>query len=528
MRCDPSDSFSFPDAAMVKNEDNRNSCSVSEQTAANVGNWATTGGVPPISGEDWRRHSVSMSKFSYGQSNPTFLVTVSANHLNKVFRFVLRARPKGRLLASAHQIDREWQVMRALHSTSVPVPQVFAYCKDAQVFGAEFFAMEYVPGRVFHDFALHNHVPPADCAAYYEEAVRVLAAIAAVSPRAVGLGHLFRGRTPWASRQLRRWKAQVEANALADDRRSAIQGVHSRLDGLHNSLGLADMADEHLVHGDFRLNNVIFHKSEPRILAVIDWELCSVGPAMADFATFITPFHMPPAASEFEQLRAMTLPLPVPECIPSRAELGDLFCKSFRPASGVPTERYSFFVGLALYRMACILHGVDGRAKQGNASSAHAKNVGRMAYLFVEGANQALDDVKAPENGTQPMSKTDFQKLMSKLETFLSNVVAKQEDAFLAHTTSENRWENWRPMEDLKKQAKALGLWNLWIPMSLGGRLANVQYASAAELMGRCFFASEVFNCSAPDTGNLHSFSAKLPCPSAMFLTLFLRLSFVR
>jgi aminoglycoside phosphotransferase (APT) family kinase protein len=432
--------------------------------------WACAAdGVPTLAGLDPARCSITVEPFPHGQSNPTYLATVLSPRTRS--NFVMRCRPHGKLLPSAHRIDREYQIYASLAQTPVPVPAVYgAYCHDTSVIGVEFFAMEYVIGTVYTDVSLPN-VSPAERAEISSEMVRVLSYIAAVDAPSVGLASLSRGASaPWTRRQLDTAVAPGESRSL--------------------------------VHGDYRLDNCIFGRKNGklRVLAVIDWELAALGDPRADLATLCTPYFLDGSSIKQPELAAMALERPVPAGIPpSEKNIVAMYADDTGVPVSVVANRMPFLNALALFRLAAIGYGVAARAQAGNASSRNAHLIGqRVPLLFVRSALNVLDRDAA---SLKPIAISN--NLEHSVARFIHSEIIPLEDSYSAHVTSDTRWTPWEPMQNLKAKAKDAGLWNLWLPPAVGGMLSAVEYAPLAELMGRCIFASEVFNCSAPDTGNM-------------------------
>ena len=248
-----------------------------------------------------------VEQYQGGQSNPTYRVTAGER------RYVLRRKPPGKLLPSAHAIDREYRVMSALAATDVPVAKMHALCEDDAVIGTAFYVMEYVEGRILWDPTLPG-MNPSQRAAHYDELNRVIAALHLVDYTAIGLGDF--GRTGnYIERQVARWSKQYQA-AGAD----RIDAMDRLIEWLPSHIPDGD--ETSIVHGDYRLDNVIFHPTEPRILAVLDWELSTLGHPLSDFAYQVMAWRLSP--QEFRGLKGANLES---LGIPSEAEYVAAYCK---------------------------------------------------------------------------------------------------------------------------------------------------------------------------------------------------------
>jgi aminoglycoside phosphotransferase (APT) family kinase protein len=308
---------------------------------------------------------IELRQFAGGQSNPTFLVQ-SADH-----RYVLRRKPPGKLLPSAHAVDREYRVIMALANTDVPVAKAYALCEDPAVIGTAFYVMDYVEGRLFWDAALPE-VAPHERRAIYEEMTRVIAALHSVDYTAVGLGDYGKpGR--YIERQVARWTQQYRASQT-----ETIDAVERLIEWLPKHIP----ADEEtgIVHGDFRLDNAIFHPREPRILAVLDWELSTLGHPLVDLAYLCMRYHL--SAEQFRGLAGLDW---AALQIPSEAESVADYCRRRGRAPVAPRD-WTYYLVFNMFRLTGILQGVLARAIQGNASSATALEAGRRARPLAEQA----------------------------------------------------------------------------------------------------------------------------------------------
>ncbi len=302
-------------------------------------------------------------KFSGGQSNPTYRLRAASGD------YVLRRKPPGTLLKSAHAVDREFRVMGALHGTSVPVAQPYHLCTDDAVVGSMFYLMEYVPGRVFWDPALPG-IEPRERAAIYDAMNAVLAALHGIEVEAAGLGDYGRPGS-YFERQFARWSKQYQASRT--DPIAAMDTLGSWL-AAHLP---PDDGRVSLVHGDFRLDNLIFHSSEPRVLAVVDWELSTLGHPLADLGYQCMQWRMPHDGA----LRGLAGVDRAALGIPGEAEYVAAYCRRTGLAG---IEDWSFYLAFSCFRFAAILQGVLKRALDGNASSPRALEVGRMARPLAE------------------------------------------------------------------------------------------------------------------------------------------------
>ena len=316
---------------------------------------------------------VEIAQFKGGQSNPTYLVTAGPH------RYVLRRKPPGKLLPSAHAVDREYRVISALAGSGVPVPRTHALCEDDEVIGTAFYLMDYVPGRVFWDPRLPE-ATPAERGAIHDEVNRVIAALHSIDPAAIGLGDF--GKTgEYIARQVARWSKQYQASETGK-----IEAMDNLIAWLPANIPAGD--ETRVVHGDYRIDNVIFHPTEPRVLAVLDWELSTLGHPLADFAYHCMVWRIPPgvfrglADADFAGLG-----------IPTERDYLERYCRRTGRAA-VAARDWEYYMAYNLFRIAAIAQGVMARALQGNASSAEAMQTGRAARPLAELAWRQVERLK--------------------------------------------------------------------------------------------------------------------------------------
>ena len=300
--------------------------------------------------------TISIVPLSGGQSNPTFRITAGDQG------YVLRKKPPGQLLASAHAIDREYRVMKALRGTDVPVPEMLAYCEDEAIVGTPFYLMAFLDGRVLVDQSLPG-MQPIERGTIYREMSRVIAALHSVDYTAVGL-ETFGKPGNYFSRQILRWSHQCRESTLPVN-----DAMHRLMDWLPDRIPPGE--ETTLVHGDYRLDNLVFHANEPRVIGVLDWELSTLGHPLADFSYQCMSWHITPTLWRgFAGLDLAALG------IPSEPE----YVKMYSQATGRdPAEHWDFYLAYNLFRMAAILHGIAQRSADGNAASADALETGRKA-----------------------------------------------------------------------------------------------------------------------------------------------------
>ena len=315
------------------------------------------------------RGPISVEKFPQGQSNPTYRIETPSGF------FVLRRKPPGVLLKSAHAIDRECRVMSALAATDVPVPGVLHLCTDDSVIGSWFYVMEFVEGTVFPDPALPG-LTPAQRARIYDEANRVLAAIHKVDVDAVGLGDFGKAGNYYA-RQVNRWTKQYRASET-----QRIGAMEKLIEWLPEHIPLDD-GRVALIHGDYRLDNLIFSTDTLEVVAVVDWELSTLGHPIADLAYLCMQRRME-AGRAIPGLRGLDLDA---LGIPNEADFLASYC---RRTNLDDVEPWSFYLACSFFRLAAICQGVLKRALDGNASNERAAELGTMVEpLAALGADAA-------------------------------------------------------------------------------------------------------------------------------------------
>ena len=294
---------------------------------------------------------MEIKQFEGGQSNPTFqLITASQ-------RYVLRKQPPGELLPSAHQVDREYRVMDGLWNTEVPVPKMFCLCEDASVIGTKFYVMEMVEGRLFTETRLPD-VSNEDRRAIYLDLARVMAKLHSVDPATVGL-ETFGRPGNYYERQIGRWSKQYLASQTDE-----LPAMNKLMEWLPNNI--PDDDANSIVHGDFRLDNMVLHADKPEVLAVLDWELSTLGHPLGDFTYHLMQWFMPSDGASTQTLEGADFDA---LNIPDAAEYTRLYCDA-TGRDGI--ENMDFYIAYNMFRLAGILQGIVGRVRDGTASNAHA------------------------------------------------------------------------------------------------------------------------------------------------------------
>ncbi|XP_048370155.1 acyl-CoA dehydrogenase family member 10 [Sphaerodactylus townsendi] len=473
-----------------------------------------------------------LRQFSHGQSNPTYYIQFGDRHL------VLRKKPPGQLLPSAHAVEREYRILKALADVSIPVPKVLSLCEDSSILGTPFYLMDYCTGRIFKDPSLPGLEPSQRgeiCAAMN----RVLCQIHSVDIKAAGLEDYGR-QGNYIQRQVQTWTKQYRATET-----NPIPAMERLMAWLPSHLPTSQRLS--IVHGDFRLDNLVFHPDDPEVVSVLDWELSTLGDPLSDVAYNCLVYYLPSHSSILKGLSDCDLSL---LGIPTPEEYFLLYCDHM----GIPPiENWNFYMAFSFFRVAAILQGVYKRSLTGQASSATAESSGRQAELMAnlgwdfatkegfrvfKGLSTPRSPSKpfstqagpspsprrsytmGPHSGLAPASKSQLiispeglpsrvQELYHKLERFMSDHIYPAEQILRDHQAAQSRWTPHPLTEELKDRAKSEGLWNLFVPlesdpdMKYGAGLTNVAYAHLCELMGTSLYAPEIFNCSAPDTGNM-------------------------
>ena len=306
--------------------------------------------------------ALTVKQFRGGQSNPTYYLTAGGKE------YVLRRKPPGKLLPSAHAVDREYRVITALGTTGFPVPRTYALCTDPSVIGTVFYIMDCVHGRVITDPAIPGLTPSAR-SAMYDSLSHVLARLHTVDWQALGLADFGKPGNYFA-RQIHRWTQQYRASET-----EKIEAMERLIAWMPEHIPPGD--ETTLVHGDFRLGNVIIHPSEPRVAAVLDWELSTLGHPLADLAYNCLPYRF---TREWEGLADKSL---AELGIPTEGEYVAAYCRRTGRA-GIPD--WNFCLAFAMFRLAAIAQGIMGRVIAGTANDPNARERGARARPLAESA----------------------------------------------------------------------------------------------------------------------------------------------
>jgi aminoglycoside phosphotransferase (APT) family kinase protein len=310
---------------------------------------------------------LEVRQFRGGQSNPTYYLAAAGRE------YVLRRKPPGKLLPSAHAVDREYRVITALGRTSVPVPRTYVLCEDDSVIGTAFYLMDCVHGRVFPDPALPGVTAP-ERAAMYDSLNDVLARLHTVDVQAVGLADYGRPGN-YFSRQIHRWTQQYRASET-----ERFESMEQLITWLPAHLPADDATT--LVHGDFRPGNTIMHPTEPRVVAVLDWELSTLGHPLSDLAYFCMPYRL---GGEWDGFRGQDLKA---LGIPSEEEFVAAYCRRVGRAD-IP--EWDWYMVFGMFRLAAIAQGIMGRVIAGTASDPHARSRGERAKPLADAASRIVE-----------------------------------------------------------------------------------------------------------------------------------------
>ncbi|XP_073863979.1 acyl-CoA dehydrogenase family member 10 isoform X19 [Macaca fascicularis] len=421
---------------------------------------------------------LELLQFDHGQSNPTYYIRLANRDL------VLRKKPPGTLLPSAHAIEREFRIMKALANAGVPVPNVLDLCEDSSVVGTPFYVMEYCPGLIYKDPSLPG-LEPSHRRAIYTAMNTVLCKIHSVDPQAVGLED-YGKQGAYIPRQVRTWVKQYRASET-----STIPAMERLIEWL--PLHLPHQQRTTLVHGDFRLDNLVFHPEKPEVLAVLDWELSTLGDPLIDVAYSCLAHYLP---SSFPVLRG--------QASSAHAE------QTGKLTEFVSNLAWDFAVkeGFRVFKEMPFKNPLTRFCHTWARSQSQWYPIGTRSYSSVPEASPAHASrgglVISPESLSPPV-----RELYHRLKRFMEQHVYPAEPELQSHQASAARWSPSPLIEDLKEKAKAEGLWNLFLPLEAdpekkyGAGLTNVEYAHLCELMGTSLYAPEICNCSAPDTGNM-------------------------
>jgi aminoglycoside phosphotransferase (APT) family kinase protein len=309
------------------------------------------------------RGPLQIEQFKGGQSNPTYRITAGGK------RYALRRKPPGKLLPSAHAVDREFKVIQALHSVGFPVARPYVLCEDDAVIGTAFYVMDCVDGRILWDQSLPG-MSRAERRAIWEELNRVIALLHSIDYKAVGLADFGKAGS-YIERQVGRWSKQYVASET-----EKIEAMDNLIAWLPKNVPATD--ETTIVHGDYRLDNTVFHPSDPKMLAVLDWELSTLGDPLADFSYHCMSWHIPPG--KFRGIEGM----PLEELgIPSEREYVELYFKR-TGRKGVDPSVWDYYMAYNLFRIAAICQGIAKRVVDGTAASEHARDTGARARPLAE------------------------------------------------------------------------------------------------------------------------------------------------
>ena len=316
---------------------------------------------------------VSVKQFKGGQSNPTYLIE------DKKKKYVLRRKPPGKLLKSAHAVDREYKVITALGRTNVPVPETYCFCEDDDIIGTEFFLMDHVDGNIFWELLLPN-ADKKQRREIYSSMNDTIAKLHNVDFKSIGLSDYGKHEN-YMDRQIHRWSKQYK-----DSETQKIPEIDNLIEWL--PLNIPKDNETSIVHGDFRLDNMIFNKDTNHVVAILDWELSTLGNPIADFTYHMMSWRLPVGAKGLGMMGSDLKELN----IPSENEYAEMY---YKKTGRSRVENWDFYMAYNIFRLAGIAQGIVGRVRDGTAASSEAKNyasfvpiLGKLGWNIVEENNK--------------------------------------------------------------------------------------------------------------------------------------------
>ncbi|KAK3594564.1 hypothetical protein CHS0354_013328 [Potamilus streckersoni] len=461
--------------------------------------------------------------FANGQSNPTYYIRYGSHSM------VLRKKPPGRLLPSAHAVEREYRIMNAVGQFGVPVPRMYGLCDDPSLLGTPFYIMEYLPGRVFTDGFLPD-VLPQERHRIYMDLIRVLCQIHSVNIHQAQLDN-YGKKGDYVKRNFQRWAMQYEASKTHE-----IPSMTRLMDWIPKHFPQEEKIA--VVHGDYRLVNVIFHPERPEVIGVLDWELSTLGDPLTDLAILCMNHHVAPGITNWSSFRGINFQ---ELGIPTEQEILEDYCQRMNIPS---IHNWDFYIVFTFFKFAAVLQGIYKRATMGQGKSENSEKIGANAEKMANTAWEIASKSKLNSNTQQEIMKTSktnrqsasssptitmsitnigemavsvealpshARDLHAKVKDFIRTFIVPLETEFIKHSVSKKKWQEFPPLKELQEKAKSLGLWNLFLPREsdpegrYGAGLTNVEYAFICEEMGRYSMSPRVFNCAAPDTGNMET-----------------------
>ncbi|GMS80523.1 hypothetical protein PENTCL1PPCAC_2698, partial [Pristionchus entomophagus] len=435
-----------------------------------------------------------LRRFGHGQSNPTYYVRCGTKEL------VLRKKPVGKVLPKAHQVDREFRVIKALGGTPVPVPKAHLYSES--LLDSPFYVMDYVRGRLYLDPAIPG-VTVDQRKALWKEAIQNLAHIHSINVDKAGLGDYGR-KDGYMERNFKRWSTAYEMSATEE-----IEEMDRLRDYLEKNLPRDGQVT--LVHGDYRIDNLLFHAKENKVISVLDWELSTIGDPLSDLAAFLFAHYNSMWHKDFPCLGHLTPDEQRKQGIPTIEDV----LQEYERCIGrkIPRELWNIYVAYLFYRNACIMQGVYMRSKLQQAASTNAHLLAPLPRYFAKLALELVKEKKVDSSAGLSILPSNLSEKARKLYGIVHDIVMNDviplEQELVTFYSDPANWKDHPKLHAIKEKAKSLGAWNLFISRFIdpldkyGAGLTNVEYAHICELMGRSVFAPEIFNCQAPDTGNM-------------------------